>query len=87
MAEQWYESVRPGVLGGTNRGDIDASGRTDGLDLVQLGLAFGSMLGEPRYAPEADINGDGIVDGFDLDVLIEFFGQEVVPSSGSGTGG
>ncbi len=85
MAEQWYASVQAAVLSATNRGDIDASGRTDGLDLVQLALAFGSMLGETRYNPEADINVDGIVDGFDLDVLIQFFGQDVLPA-GPGAG-
>jgi lysophospholipase L1-like esterase len=85
MAEAWYEVVQPGVLELTNQGDIDRSGRADGLDLVQLALAFGSLLGEPRYTLAADINGDGIIDGFDLDILIEFFGQQVSTSGGSGS--
>jgi len=77
MAVQWYDAIRPVVLADTNRGDLDDSGRTDGIDLVQLALAFGSIEGEDRYTTAADINGDGIVDGFDLDMLVEFFGQDV----------
>lgn len=77
MAVQWYDAIRPVVLDRTNRGDVDGSGRTDGLDLVRLALAFGSLAGEDRYNAAADINDDGIVDGFDLGLLIEFFGQHV----------
>ncbi|MGD8817963.1 MAG: GDSL-type esterase/lipase family protein, partial [Acidobacteriota bacterium] len=77
MADQWYAAILPEVLADTNRGDLDDSGRTDGVDLVRLALAFGSIEGEDRYTTAADINGDGIVDGFDLDLLIEFFGQDV----------
>jgi len=77
MAVQWYDAIRPVVLADTNRGDLDDSGRTDGIALVQLALAFGSIEGEDRYTTAADINGDGIVDGFDLDMLVEFFGQDV----------
>ncbi len=85
MGQTWYDVVLPGVLSRTNRGDLDVSGRTDGLDLVQLALSFGAIFGEPRYSPVADINGDGIIDGFDLDILIEFFGQDVSSAGGSGS--
>jgi hypothetical protein len=63
------------ALDASNRGDIDGSGRTDGVDLVRLALAFGAIVGEDRYNAVADINGDGIVDGFDLNVLAESFGR------------
>ncbi len=84
MAVQWYDAIRPAVLDRTNRGDVDGSGRTDGIDLVRLALAFGSLVGEDRYNAATDINGDGIVDGFDLNLLIEFFGQNV-PATEAGS--
>jgi len=77
MGEVWFDAVRPEVMALTNRGDVDASGRTDGLDLVRLALTFGAIAGEERYDPAADINGDGIIDGFDLAILVEFFGQDI----------
>jgi len=85
MAEQWFDAIKPIVLARTNRGDLDGSGRTDGLDLVHLSLAFGAIVGEDRYDLAADINGDGIVDGFDLDLLIEFFGQDVSGTTDDGS--
>jgi lysophospholipase L1-like esterase len=75
MGETWYDSIKPVALDASNRGDIDGSGRTDGVDLVRLALAFGAIVGEDRYNAVADINGDGIVDGFDLNVLAESFGR------------
>lgn len=85
IAQQWYDAIEPVVLEGTNRGDLDGSGRTDGLDLVQLALAFGARSDEERYDPDADINGDGIVNGFDLDLLIELFGESTMPAEGDGS--
>lgn len=84
MAQTWYDAIKPAVLERTNRGDLDGSGRTDGLDLVQLALAFGAIDGEDRYDAAADINGDGMVDGFDLDLLVELFGQEIMPDEEGG---
>ena len=75
MGETWYESIKPIVLLASNRGDLDGSGRTDGLDLVRLALAFGAIAGEERYDAAADITGDGIIDGFDLNILVEFFAR------------
>jgi lysophospholipase L1-like esterase len=85
MAETWFAAIQPAVLAETNMGDVDGSGRTDGLDLVRLALAFGALLGEDRYDAAADINGDGLIDGFDLDLLIEFFGQEVGATAEGGS--
>lgn len=77
MGDTWFDGIRPRLLALTNRGDVDASGRVDGIDLVLLALAFGREQGEEGYRAEADINSDGIVDGFDLAILIEFFGQRL----------
>jgi acyl-CoA thioesterase-1 len=77
MGDTWFDGIRPLLLAVTNRGDVDASGRVDGIDLVLLALAFGREQGEEGYRAEADVNSDGIVDGFDLAILIEFFGQQL----------
>jgi acyl-CoA thioesterase-1 len=75
MGETWYASIKPILLLASNRGDLDGSGRTDGLDLVRLALAFGAIAGDERYDAIADITGDGIIDGFDLNILVEFFAR------------
>ena len=41
-------------------------GEPDIYDVVILALAYGSYPGHPRWDPRADLNGDGIVDIFDL---------------------
>jgi hypothetical protein len=58
-------------------GDLDGSGRVDGLDNARLGWAFGSSAGGGRWLPEADLNGDGIVDGDDLAILASHFGNSL----------
>ena len=85
MADQWFNAIQPVALALTNFGDLDDSGRTDGIDLIQLAVAFGAILGEERYNAAADINGDGIIDGFDLALLVEFFGLAVPPVAPEGT--
>jgi len=55
-------------------GDIDASGRVDGTDLVALGYSFGSKKGESRYKAKVDLNGDSKIDGSDLALLAANFG-------------
>jgi lysophospholipase L1-like esterase len=82
LAGSWYDVVEPTVLGLTNRGDIDDSGRVDGADLVLLGIAFGSVEGDDAYSAAADINEDGIVDGFDLAILADNFAQDLESSGG-----
>jgi len=54
-------------------GDIDRSGRVDGLDLSILAFAFGSTRGQARFNPKADLNGDGLVGGTDLAILASNF--------------
>jgi uncharacterized repeat protein (TIGR01451 family) len=56
-------------------GDLDGSGRVDGLDLGRLGLAFGSTPDDNNWDSDADLNGDGMVDGKDLTLLGENFGK------------
>jgi hypothetical protein len=56
-------------------GDVDGSGRVDGLDNSRLAWAFGSETGGDRWFAPADLNGDGVVDGQDLARLAANFGN------------
>jgi hypothetical protein len=66
-----FESARSDI----NRSDVTTTDRVDGKDLVWLAYAFGSNEGEPYYNPDADLNGDGLVDGIDLAYLAGSFGM------------
>jgi hypothetical protein len=56
-------------------GDVDRSGRVDGIDLGRLGAAFGSRAGDAPWNPDVDLNRDGVVDGADLAVFRANFGR------------
>lgn len=56
-------------------GDIDGNGKVNLADFVHLALAYGSQPGQARWNPNADINGDGIVDVLDLNILAQYYGQ------------
>ena len=58
-------------------GDLNQDGRVDGIDLIALGRAFGSVNGESRYARYVDINRDNRIDGADLAILAGNFGQSI----------
>jgi len=55
-------------------GDLDESGRVDGIDLVYFGRAFGAREGTIRYLSGADFDGNGIIDGSDLARIADNFG-------------
>jgi hypothetical protein len=63
------------VTGSELDGDLDSSGRVDGVDLVMFARAFGATPAEIRYLPDADFNRDDVIDGEDLAVLASNFGQ------------
>lgn len=58
-----------------NRTDSSTTDRVDGKDLVWLAYAHGSYEGEAQYNPDADLDGDGQVDGVDLALLATSFGK------------
>ena len=58
-----------------NRSDAATRGRLDGKDLVWLVYSHGSIEGEPRFNPDADLDGNGAVDGGDLAYLATGFGD------------
>jgi hypothetical protein len=58
-----------------NRSDASTTDRVDGQDLSWLAYAYGTAEGAPSYSPDADLNGDGLVDGEDLALLSPGFGK------------
>jgi hypothetical protein len=58
-----------------NRSDESTRDRVDGKDLTWLAYAFDSDEGQQRYNPDADLDGDGEVDGDDLAQLAADFGS------------
>jgi len=58
-------------------GDINSSGRVDGLDLILLGLGFGAAKKDPRYTVQTDIDLNGLIDGDDLAILAAHFGEKI----------
>jgi hypothetical protein len=50
-------------------GDVNGDNRIDDADLRLLSAAIGSNPLSPNWNPNADLNGDGIVNGNDLAIL------------------
>jgi hypothetical protein len=47
-------------------GDLNGDGAVDEDDVALFAASFGSITGDPKYNPTADIDDDGDVDGMDL---------------------
>ena len=56
-------------------GDVNLDCHVDVLDLVKVGLTFGSNPGQTKYNPRADLNGDGTIDILDLVIVGINFGR------------
>lgn len=59
----------------TLEGDVNNDGVVNINDLAAVGAAFGTMLGDPRYDPDADLNKDGAVNIEDLATVGANFGR------------
>jgi hypothetical protein len=57
-------------------GDVNANGHIDLLDLVAAAIAFGSKPGEERWNPQADLVQDGVINVFDLTMVLIHFNEE-----------
>jgi parallel beta-helix repeat protein len=56
-------------------GDVNMDGKVDGKDIAIVALAFGSILGGPRWNALADLNGDSRIDGKDITTVAIHFGN------------
>jgi len=50
--------------------------RVDGRDIIEIAKGFGKRIGHPDFNPNADLNGDGIIDGEDVTVLAPNHGKK-----------
>ncbi|MGA9387910.1 MAG: hypothetical protein WBV70_03685 [Candidatus Bathyarchaeia archaeon] len=55
-------------------GDFNGDGTVDIKDVAGASLAFGSYLGDPRWNPKVDLNGDNVIDMVDLVIIAKNFG-------------
>ena len=60
-------------------GDLDYDGDMDGLDLQAFIMTFGTSSGDPDFNPDADYEGNGIIDEDDLEEFAKVFGTESCP--------
>jgi hypothetical protein len=56
-------------------GDVDGNGRVNMGDVVDILLAFGSVIGMPNYRPNCDIDDNGRVNMGDVVIALTHFGQ------------
>ncbi|MGA2309768.1 MAG: CARDB domain-containing protein [Candidatus Bathyarchaeia archaeon] len=56
-------------------GDLDGNEKVELVDLIRLVLSFQSQAGQPKWNPNADIDGNGIVDQSDANILAQHYGQ------------
>jgi hypothetical protein len=56
-------------------GDINGDFNVTNADVAVLTNAYGSSYGDARWNPNADINGNGVVDLRDLVILALHYGQ------------
>jgi outer membrane protein assembly factor BamB len=56
------------------KGDINADGSVDVLDLIIVAKALGTHSGDPKWNPNVDINDDGEVDVLDLILVAKYLG-------------
>jgi len=74
-------------------GDFNGDGRLDLSDFQMFEEGFGSVLGDPNYDSQMDLDGDGDIDFADLGVFLGYYGQgskaptKVASASPAGTSG
>jgi WD40 repeat protein len=59
----------------TGPGDITGDRKVDGKDVAIISKGYGSITGQPKYAPNGDINCDYKIDGKDLAVVSKNYGK------------
>jgi hypothetical protein len=67
-------NLTDGWVAVTIPGDVNGDFRCEGKDIAMIAKAFGSLIGQPAYVPNADINDDGKIDGKDIAVASKHYG-------------
>jgi len=59
------------IISGTEYiiGDVNHDGSVDIYDIVELVAAYGSTPSDPNWNPWADLNGDNVINIYDIDLL------------------
>ena len=60
-------------------GDINHDGCVDMADVAILVSAFGTRFGDPGFVKDADLNGDGLVNIQDFNILHNNWGKGCKP--------
>lgn len=72
-------AVIPSVLANNENGylpeDLNKDGKVDIKDVAELAKAFGSYPGHTRWNPDADLDGNEIVNIFDVAIVAKDFGK------------
>jgi hypothetical protein len=55
-------------------GDVNGDFKCEGKDIALIAKAYGSLVGQAAYVPNADINDDGKIDGKDIAVAAKYYG-------------
>ena len=65
------------LISRSNPGDLNFDGVVNVLDVLIVGFALRSRLGDPKWNPIADINDDGVVNVLDIVIVAVNFGKTV----------
>ena len=68
----FFDSVVQVVMAG----DITGDGKVNIYDLREIGKAYGSKIGDPKYSPNADLTCDGKINIFDLRIIGKNYGKK-----------
>ncbi|MGC8912249.1 MAG: dockerin type I domain-containing protein, partial [Nitrososphaeria archaeon] len=75
----WFSAVGSAYIGIVyppyNSPDINNDGIVDSSDLGILGVAWGSITGDPNYMSDADLNRDSVIDSVDLGMIGTYWGM------------